>query len=227
MKTATPIVEIENDKKPEPALKPRKRSMYLTNADLLKEVIHAKELGYITDKLARMFLLLTERYSRKVNFAGYSFREDMVSTALINLCANGLKFNPEKSNNPFAFYTTAIHRSFLQYMADEKKHRNIRDDLIVENGANPSYAFADADAHTSYDRQSNDPLADGVSELKIGRQTNMQPGECQVTKFYEEEIESDDAAGDSVDLDETEFSDVSEAIDRGDLLIFDDESTDE
>ncbi len=114
---------------------------YITNAVLLPEVIRAKELGRITNELARMLLLIAERFSCKSSFVGYSFREDMVSFAMVNLMANALKFKPEKSNNPFAFYTTAIRNSFLQYLADEKKHRDIRDELIMDEGFNPSNTY--------------------------------------------------------------------------------------
>ena len=116
---------------------------YVTNSVLLPEVIRAKQLGRVTNELARMILMIAERFSRKSNFVGYSFREDMVSFAMVNLMANALKFNPEKSNNPFAFYTTAIRNSFLQYLADEKKHRDIRDSLIVEEGLNPSFNYSE------------------------------------------------------------------------------------
>lgn len=126
---------------------------YITNAVLLPAVIEAKQKGFITDKLARMFVMIAERYSFKANFGGYSFREDMVSFALLNLCSNGLKFNPEKSDNPFSFYTTAIHNSFLQYLAHEKNHREIRDKLMIELGSSPSSSFLDSgkDDGTRYD----------------------------------------------------------------------------
>ena len=114
---------------------------YITNAVLLPAVIRAKELGRVTDELAKMLLMIAERYSFKSNFGGYSFREDMVSFALINLCANALKFNPETSKNPFSYYTSAIHNSFLQYLLDEKDHRNIRDKLLIESGANASMSY--------------------------------------------------------------------------------------
>lgn len=116
---------------------------YVTNSVLLPEVIRAKQLGRITNELAKMILLIAERFSCKSSFVGYSFREDMVSFAMVNLMANALKFNPEKSNNPFAFYTTAIRNSFLQYLAVEKNHRDIRDALIVEEGLNPSFNFSE------------------------------------------------------------------------------------
>jgi hypothetical protein len=117
------------------------RGHYVTNSVLLPAVIEAKEMNVVTDKLIKMILMIAERYSRKHNFVNYSFREDMVSAAVTNLCNNALKFNLEKSNNPFSFYTTAIHHSFLQYIAEEKKHREIRDQLLISAGSNPSFNY--------------------------------------------------------------------------------------
>lgn len=118
------------------------RGHYVTNAQLLEAIAEDKANGQILSaKLAKYLYMIAERYSFSSSFAGYSFREDMVSFAVVNLCANWYKFNPEKSDNPFAFFTTASYRSFLQYLADEKKQRNIRDQLLVEAGANPSFSF--------------------------------------------------------------------------------------
>lgn len=122
---------------------------YVRNADLLPAVLEAKAAGRVTDKLITMIHIIAERYSRKSNFVGYSFREDMVSAAVENLCKNALKFDAEKYSNPFSFYTTAIHNSFLQYMADEKKQRNIRDRLLIDAGASPSFGYSQDSDDTS------------------------------------------------------------------------------
>lgn len=122
---------------------------YLTNADLLPEVIKSKELGRMTDRLASMLVLLTESYSKKSSWFGYSYREDMVADALLNLCRNALKFDPNISKNPFAYYTQCIKTSFLQYLLDEKKHRYIRDSLLVEAGQNASFSFMDSEKKDS------------------------------------------------------------------------------
>ena len=187
---------------------------YVTNAVLLPAVIEAKEQNKVTDKLIRMIWMIAERYSRKGNFIGYSFRSDMVSAAVMNLCNNALKFNPEKGSNPFSFYTTAIHNSFLQYMADEKKHRNIRDALLIDAGSNPSFNFMQGEkdevhfevkesdevhihAHNSLD--ANEPLAKLLGEdaadllpkpkeLKI-HQIARQPG--AVTRYGPKDISID------------------------------------
>ena len=116
---------------------------YLTNSRLLPEVIKSKEEGRMSDELAKMLMLLTRKYAMRPCFSGYTYREDMISEALANLCQNALKFNPEKSDNPFAFYTSCINHSFLQFLNIEKKHRRIRDQLLIDLGENPSYNFSD------------------------------------------------------------------------------------
>lgn len=119
-----------------------KKTPYVTNAQLLEAISADKANGRVlSSKLAKYLWMIAERYSYSPSFANYSFREDMVSNAVMNLCQNWWKFDPEKSDNPFAFYTTAAYRSFLQYLAEEKKHREIRDSLLVNSGANPSFSF--------------------------------------------------------------------------------------
>jgi len=118
------------------------RAHYVTNAQLLEAIALDKANGKkLSPKLAKYLFMIAERYSFSSSFGGYSFREDMVSFAVVNLCANWHKFDPEKSDNPFAFYTTAAYRSFLQYLADEKKQRDIRDQMLVDAGSNPSFSF--------------------------------------------------------------------------------------
>ena len=114
---------------------------YVTNADLMEAIAADKKTGILSNRLAKYLYMIAERYSFSPSFAGYSFREDMVAFAVVNLCANWHKFDPEISNQPFSFYTTAVYRSFLQYLSDEKKQRNIRDELLVEAGANPSFSY--------------------------------------------------------------------------------------
>lgn len=140
------------------------RGHYVTNGVLLPAVLEAKDMNVVTVKLIKMINLIAERYSRKHNFVNYSFREDMVSAAVMNLCNNALKFNPEKSNNPFSFYTTAIHNSFLQYIAEEKKHRQIRDQLLLDAGSNPSFNYQEKSISDSDTMQYNFDVTNGVEE---------------------------------------------------------------
>lgn len=117
------------------------KTTYLSNKDLMAAVKEAKQLGYMTDKLARMLQRLCAKYGKKGNFGGYSFNEDMQAYAMMQLVSTWDRFDPDKSNNPFAFYTQCIKNSFIQQLNKEKKHRLIRDKMLIDQGMNPSFGF--------------------------------------------------------------------------------------
>ncbi len=119
----------------------RRVTNYLNNKDLMVEVLKSKEQGRMTDKFALMLKMLTEKYAKKGNWSGYTYNEDMQGFALLVLVDKWATFDPEKSQNPFAYYTQAIKRAFLQFMKKEKDQRDIRDKLLVLNGSNPSFHF--------------------------------------------------------------------------------------
>lgn len=96
--------------------------------------------GKITNNLGKAFLMLVERYSLKWNFRGYSYLEELRGNAVIHLCTTGLRFNENKSQNPFAFYTQVVHHAFVRVLNIEKQHQEIRDELLIESGYNASFS---------------------------------------------------------------------------------------
>ena len=99
----------------------------------------SKDHGMMTNKLAHMFIKLCERYATRSNWRGYTYNEEMRGQALLQLSQIGLQFDESKSQNPFAYYTAAITNSFTRVLNIEKKNQNIRDDILEQNGLNPSY----------------------------------------------------------------------------------------
>lgn len=97
------------------------------------------EHGYITRRLANMFIKLVSRYSTKPNWRGYSYLEDMKSQALLQLSFAGLKFDESRSDNPFAFFTQIIKNCFRGTIIDEKKKQDLRDELLMAAGSAPSH----------------------------------------------------------------------------------------
>lgn len=154
------------------------KTFYLKNAELLAEVIKCKEAGKISNTLAKMLHMLTSRYATKPNFSGYTYIDDMVAEALADLCKNALKFKPERSSNPFAFYTQCIHNSFLGYLNNEKKHRRIRDAMLVEIGENPSFNFQEEyrnnlSDHDSGVKEEMRELSVNIEEAKLRRAADI------------------------------------------------------
>ena len=95
--------------------------------------------GYMTEKLARMFMKLCERYATKGNWRGYTYNDEMRGQALLQLSTVGLQFNEFKSQNPFAYYTAIVNNAFTRVLNIEKRNQVIRDDILEANDLTPSY----------------------------------------------------------------------------------------
>lgn len=120
-----------------------KKKHYVNNSDMLKEIHLSIKQDRLTENLGRMLLILAHNYASKHNFANYTFRDDMESQAVTQIVFTWRNFDPTKSNNPFAFFTQCIFHSFIHYLSKEKKHRNIRDALLLTQGLNPSDNYKD------------------------------------------------------------------------------------
>ena len=69
---------------------------------------------------------IATRLSMKPNFINYTFRDEMISDGLENCITYLHNFDPEKSQNPFAYFTQIIYFAFLRRIENEKKHLYIK-----------------------------------------------------------------------------------------------------
>ena len=115
----------------------RKKQHYVDNEKFLvvmseyrEEYLRAKdediELPIIPDYAGECFLKIAERLSHRPNFINYAFREEMVSDGIENCVMYASNFNPEKSTNPFAYFTQIIYYAFLRRIEKEKKQLYIK-----------------------------------------------------------------------------------------------------
>ena len=123
----------------------KKSEHYVNNKELLEALIvyrakvaNAKENDLpkprITNYLGECFLKIATHLSYKPNFVNYMFREDMICDGIEN-CVQYIKnFDPEKSSNPFAYFTQIIHYAFLRRIQKEKRQMDIRAKIIERSG---------------------------------------------------------------------------------------------
>ena len=115
----------------------RKKQHYVDNekflvvmTDYREKYLQAKddeeELPIIPDYAGECFLKIAERLSHRPNFINYAFREEMVSDGIENCVMYASNFNPEKSTNPFAYFTQIIYFAFLRRIEKEKKQLYIK-----------------------------------------------------------------------------------------------------
>ena len=88
----------------------------------------------ITNYLGECFLKIATHLSYKPNFVNYMFRDDMISDGIENCVQYIHNFNPEKSRNPFAYFTQIIHYAFLRRIQKEKKQLDIKTKIIEKSG---------------------------------------------------------------------------------------------
>ena len=124
----------------------KKRSEhYVNNKELLEALIvhrtkvaHAKENDLptprISNYLGECFLKIATHLSYKPNFVNYMFRDDMISDGIENCVQYIHNFDPNKSSNPFAYFTQIIHYAFLRRIQKEKKQLEIKTKIIERTG---------------------------------------------------------------------------------------------
>ena len=87
----------------------------------------------VTDYIGSCFLKIANHLSYRPNFINYTFRDDMISDGIENCLQYLDNFNPEKSNNPFAYFTQIIYYAFIRRIQKEKKQVTIKQKLIMEH----------------------------------------------------------------------------------------------
>ena len=127
---------------------------YVDNALFLEAMIeykreydHAiknnKDLPQISEYLGSVFLKIAQRLSFRPNFINYAFKNDMISDGIENCLHYIHNFNPEKSSNPFAYFTQIIYYAFIRRIQKEKKQLYIKYKSMQNYETLPGYMDID------------------------------------------------------------------------------------
>ena len=84
------------------------------------------ELPAATNYIGDCFVKIATHLGYRGNFIGYTYRGDMVADGIEDCLLRMRNFNPEKSNNPFAYFTQIIWFAFLRRIEKEKKQQYIK-----------------------------------------------------------------------------------------------------
>ena len=132
----------------------KKNAHYVDNKKLLaamiefrNSVIEAKENDKprprIPNYIGECIMKISEHLSYRPNFINYTYKDEMISDGIENCLLYIDNFNPEKSKNPFAYFTQIIYYAFIRRMQKEKKQtyvkyksleRHVLEDDILEAG---------------------------------------------------------------------------------------------
>lgn len=157
-----------------------KKVHYVDNKKFLAEMIKFKEViaeakakgddsrQRVPNYIGECFVKIAEHLSYKPNFINYTFRDEMIADGVENCLQYVSNFDPEKSHNPFAYFTQIIYYAFLRRIQKEKKQLYIRYKSIEKAGLdNELMVLQEGDTETSHDVKLNfiDGAATNISDF--------------------------------------------------------------
>lgn len=97
-----------------------------------------KEKPKVSDYIGQSILLICNNLAKKPNFSGYTYKQDMISDGIIDCVSAVDNFNPDKTNNPFAYFTQIAWNAFIRRIHKEKKqtyikHKNFENSILMDD----------------------------------------------------------------------------------------------
>jgi hypothetical protein len=118
---------------------PKKKPVhhYINNKDFYTAMVEYKRLvkeaeaidgihPRVTHYIGECFMLIATKLSNRPNFIRYTFKEEMIGDGIENCLQYIDNFDPDKSKNPFAYFTQIIWFAFLRRIAKEQKNQYIK-----------------------------------------------------------------------------------------------------
>ena len=103
----------------------------------LKEAIaNDKPKPQVSNYIGQSILLICNNLAKKPNFSGYTYKQDMISDGIIDCISAVDNFDPDKTNNPFAYFTQIAWNAFIRRIHKEKKqtyikHKNFENSFLM------------------------------------------------------------------------------------------------
>ena len=178
--------------------------MVVFRADVQEAAATNGERPRVPEYIGECLFKIATHLARKPNFANYTFREDMVSDGIENCLLYIDNFDPEKSKNPFAYFTQIIYYAFLRRIQKEKKHLYIKyksmDNLIItslieNNGEEYVSAGLNGALHDSY---SEEFISDFINAFEANKEKKIASAKPRKKKstgntVFDEFLEINDA----------------------------------
>lgn len=141
--------------------------------------------------IGHCMLMIANRLSLKPNFVNYSYREEMISDGVENCVCYFDNYDPDKYDNPFAYFTQIIYFAFLRRIQKEKKqlyikHKTLENSFILdelyESGEND-----DVDFKPSYVDMDNENMSEFIKSFESNLDKKRKKRKKGLDKFIDEE----------------------------------------
>jgi hypothetical protein len=157
--------------------KPKAKRNYINNGDFLQALVDFKERKKnnpnepIPNYIGECFMKIAEGFSHKPNFINYTYREEMIGDGIENCLMYFENFNPDKSKNPFAYFTQIIYFAFLRRIAKEKKQTYIKYKATEQFGILDEFEMMEMDDGTTRQFTMYDNLSEFIENFETTQQS--------------------------------------------------------
>jgi hypothetical protein len=115
---------------------------YINNKDLYEAMIDFKNKlkenpnTQVSNYIGQSILLICNNLAKRPNFSGYSYKQELISDGIVDCLAAISNFDPEKTNNPFAYFTQIAWNAFIRRIQKEHKqsyikHKNFENSFLM------------------------------------------------------------------------------------------------
>jgi len=177
---------------------------YVNNEKFLEQmkefrikVKHAKENNLerprVPEYIGECIFKIASHLARKPNFANYTFKDDMISDGVENCLLYIDNFDPDKSSNPFAYFTPIIYYAFLRRIQKEKKQLYVKyksmeneviNSLIENNGEDLVAGHLNGILHDSY---SEEFIRDFINTFEDNKRRKIRKRKSKLEEFMEDD----------------------------------------
>lgn len=113
-------------------VKKKVKQNYVNNKDFLAALVSYQQLvresneqaaprPRVPNYIGECIMKISTHLARKPNFINYTFKDEMIADGIENCLQYIDNFDPEKSSNPFAYFTQIIWYAFIRRIQKEKK----------------------------------------------------------------------------------------------------------
>ena len=178
-----------------PPVDPKNPSHYVDNKAFYQALVEyraacvqaeseGKERPIVTEYIGECFMKIARGVAMKHNFRNYSYINDMISAGVEVCLKHVLSFNPEKSNNPFSYYTQAIWFAFLHVIDKEHRQTDLKRRAFLNTDID-AFDLQDHDESGEFTISIADFINSMGTEKKVEKKEKKQkPGALET--FYEE-----------------------------------------
>lgn len=176
---------------------PRKKH-YINNPDFLKALVDYKAAckeaqeqdkpkPAIPNYIGECFIKIAEGLSHKPNFINYTYRDEMMADGIENCLMYFENFNPDKSNNPFAYFTQIIYYAFLRRIQKEKKQLYVKYKATEQIGILDEFEMLEFEDGTTAQFQLYDNITEFIGNFEEAREKKKAAKKPKgIEKFIEE-----------------------------------------